>query len=227
MRQFSTRRGVFDVPQRFLLIALLARTNEHPKFSCHLVRLPSQQFLKIRVILTTRTIQRDHFFISHCHPSEEGFPEEVEMETVEADAGQSDADSLASVVIRKISTTPPRSRLPPSRNDVLIPAAVLENLREMAEDVTLSIEIKRHMLDTVIFMRMHRAVAGGVSPRATKDFELLVRLFCLLLLRCLTPSADGASSRNCICIDRCSIQMPFPVARSRFCDTIISEFGTV
>lgn len=118
------------------------------------------------------------------------------METVEADAGQSDADSLASVVIRKISTTPPRSRLPPSGNGVLIPAAVLENLREMAEDVTISIEIKRHILDTVIFMRMHRAVAGGVSPRATKDFELLVRLFrllflLLLLLRCLTPPRCG------------------------------------
>lgn len=143
-------------------------------------------------MLTTRAIQRDHFFISHYHPSEEGFPEEVEMETVEAEVGQSDADSLASVVIRKSSTTPPlqrNSRLPPSGNSVLIPAAVLEDLREMAEDVTISIEIKRHILDTVIFMRMHRAVAGGVSPRATKDFELLVRLFCLL--RCLIPPPCG------------------------------------
>lgn len=145
---------------------------------------------------------------------------------MEAEAGQSDVDSLASVVIRKISTTPPlqrNSRLPPSGNSVLIPEAVLENLREMAEDVTISIEIKRHILDTVIFMRMHRAVAGGASPRATKDFELLVRLFCLLPC-CFFFSVRMA---NYICIDSCSIQMSFPVARSRFCDPIISEFGVV
>lgn len=105
---------------------------------------------------------------------------ETETTEAEAEAGQSDTDSLASVVIRKLSTTPPlqrNSRLPPSGNGVLIPVAVLDNLREMAEDVTVSIEIKRHILDIVIFIRMHRAVAGGASARATKDFELLVRLF--------------------------------------------------
>lgn len=106
------------------------------------------------------------------------------METAEAEAHQSDADSLASVVIRRLSATPPLQRnlrLPLSRNDVFIPAAVLDNLREMAEDVTVNIEIKRHIIDIVIFMRMHRAVAGGASARATKDFELLVRLFRPLL----------------------------------------------
>lgn len=140
-------------------------------------------------MLTAWSIQRDHFFISHYHPSEEGFPEEVEME---AGAHQSDADSLASVVIRKFSTTPPlqrNSRLP-SGNGALIPAAVLDNLREMADDVTVSIEIKRHIIDIVIFMRMHRAVAGGASARATKDFELLVRLFYPPHSCCFCPSVQ-------------------------------------
>lgn len=115
----------------------------------------------------------------------------------EAEAHQSDADSLASIVIRRLSATPPlqrNSRLPPSGNDVLIPAAVLDNLREMAEDVTVSIEIKRHIIDIVIFMRMHRAVAGGASARATKDFELLVRLFDsspAVLVRILLPFEIG------------------------------------
>lgn len=97
-----------------------------------------------------------------------------------AEAEQSDTNSLASVVIRKLSTTPPlqrNSRFPPSGNGVSIPAAVLDNLKAMAEDVTIGIEIKRHMLDIVIFLRMHRAIAGGASARATKDFELLVRYF--------------------------------------------------
>lgn len=130
--------------------------------------------------MLTEQMQRDHFFISHYHPSEEGFPEEVEKEAkAAAEAEQSDTDSLASVVIRKLSTTPPlqrNSRFPPG-NGVLIPPATLDNLKAMAEDVTVSTEIKRHILDTVIFLRMHRAVAGGASPRATKDLELLVRYF--------------------------------------------------
>lgn len=47
-RQFSTRKGVFDVPQRFLLIALLVRANEYPNLSSHLVRLPSDAFLRYK-----------------------------------------------------------------------------------------------------------------------------------------------------------------------------------
>lgn len=39
----------------------------------------------------------------------------------------------------------------------------------------MSTEIKRYMMDIVVFLRMHRAVAGGVSAKATKDFEFLVR----------------------------------------------------
>ena len=35
--------------------------------------------------------------------------------------------------------------------------------------------VKRYLHDIVVFLRMHRAVHGGVSPQATKDFENLVR----------------------------------------------------
>ena len=45
----------------------------------------------------------------------------------------------------------------------------------MADDVTVGVEIRRYMFDLVVFLRMHRAVAGGISTRATKDFEELVR----------------------------------------------------
>lgn len=166
-RQFSTRKGAFEVPERFLFIAMLAESNKPPTITNHL---------------------RDHFFISHYHPSEEGFPEDVERESAEGEEGEemegerSDSDSLASVVIRKLSTTPPLrrdSRFPRSGNGILVPAAVVESLKTMAGDVTVSIEIKRHIIDIVIFIRNHRAVAGGASARATKDFELLVR--------CLSP----------------------------------------
>ena len=51
------------------------------------------------------------------------------------------------------------------------------------------IRVRRYVQDIIVFLRMHRAVAAGVSPQATKAFELLVR--CLAPLHGLsyaTPS---------------------------------------
>ncbi|PWW79588.1 hypothetical protein C7212DRAFT_350435 [Tuber magnatum] len=77
-KRFCTRKKNFHhAPDRFLLIALLGRPNGESSLSGHLC---------------------DYFFISHHHPSDEGFPEEVER-GVEFE--QSDVDSLTSVVIRK------------------------------------------------------------------------------------------------------------------------------
>jgi hypothetical protein len=91
---------------------------------------------------------------------------------------QSDTDSLASVV-RRVAPTPPfgNSRFPFFGKDVLIPKPVVDTIKAMADDVAVSIEIKRYMLDLIVFLRMHRAVCGGISTRATKDFEELVRYF--------------------------------------------------
>jgi hypothetical protein len=58
---------------------------------------------------------------------------------------------------------------------VPIPEAIIDRIRRMADDVVVSTEVRRYMLDLVVFLRMHRAVGGGVSARATRDFELLIR----------------------------------------------------
>jgi MoxR-like ATPase len=73
-----------------------------------------------------------------------------------------------------------------------MPQAVINSISEYANDVTISTEVKRYLLDIVVFLRMHRAVAGGVSPQATKDFELLVKFVYLtlsyrLVLTCRIP----------------------------------------
>ena len=52
-------------------------------------------------------------------------------------------------------------------------------LREQASRVIISTEIKRYLQNIAVFLRMHRAIASGVTPQATKDFELLAR--------CLAP----------------------------------------
>jgi MoxR-like ATPase len=51
------------------------------------------------------------------------------------------------------------------------------------------IEVKAYMQNVVTFLKMHRAVAGGTTPQATRHFDLLVR--CLAPLHGLdfaTPS---------------------------------------
>ena len=57
----------------------------------------------------------------------------------------------------------------------LISFQELENLSALAGAAHVSTEIKRYMMDIVVFLRMHRAVAGGISAKATKDFEYLVK----------------------------------------------------
>ncbi|CUS09641.1 unnamed protein product, partial [Tuber aestivum] len=167
-KRFCTRNKNFHyAPDRFLLIALLRRPNGESSLSSHLC---------------------DYFFISHHHPAHEGFPEEVELEV---ESEQSDVDSLASV-IRKVSTTPPPfggSRFPQVRKNILVPKDIVDTIKSMADDVTVGIEIRRYMFDLTVFLRMHRAVAGGISARATKDFEELVRQVSTstYVLLCLAP----------------------------------------
>ena len=51
----------------------------------------------------------------------------------------------------------------------------IQVLNKFAESVTISIDVKRYLYDVLIFLRRHRAVAGGITPLATKHFELLAR----------------------------------------------------
>jgi hypothetical protein len=48
-------------------------------------------------------------------------------------------------------------------------------LRQLSEDVTISAEVNRYMQDVVVFLRLNRAVSGGVSPKATIYLDRLVR----------------------------------------------------
>lgn len=102
-----------------------------------------------------------------------------------------EADSVSSVIIRK-----PGSRLSsfmgssgqkllfsnqvccqsyPVHSKRLISLQELENLSALADAAHVSTEIKRYMMDIIVFLRMHRAVASGISAKATKDFEYLVK----------------------------------------------------
>ena len=51
----------------------------------------------------------------------------------------------------------------------------IENLTQLANKAFVGADVKRYMADIVVFLRMHRAVAGGISAGASRYFEWLVK----------------------------------------------------
>ncbi|KAI5850894.1 hypothetical protein BZA05DRAFT_399118 [Tricharina praecox] len=169
-RKITTTAGTtVVVPERFLIIALMAKMSGRLRLLSHL---------------------QEQFFISHHHsPPDSGDGDDDDASYTETDTDSisynrqlhtrpptaSDTSSLASVVIRKYPSfqPPPQPETPP------IPAEIITETRALAADVCVSTEIRRYLLDIIVFLRMHRAVRGGVTAQATVDFELLVR--------CLAP----------------------------------------
>ncbi|KAI5811092.1 hypothetical protein DFH27DRAFT_531396 [Peziza echinospora] len=148
-----TRKEVYTAPERFLFIALVAKTQSNPTLNPHLC---------------------DQLFISHYHD-----PSDLAEDDI------TDQDSATSVIIRK-----PDSNLFNSvPQNLLFSSQELDTLTNLAETAHLSTEIKRYIMDIIVFLRMHRGVAGGISAKATKDFEHLVKCLCPLNgLQFATPS---------------------------------------
>lgn len=51
----------------------------------------------------------------------------------------------------------------------------ITSLREAARQVEVDIDVTRYQMNIVSFLRMHRAVAQGITPAATKHFQQLMR----------------------------------------------------
>ena len=51
----------------------------------------------------------------------------------------------------------------------------IKTLADLSREAGVSIEVKRYLHNILTFLRLHRAVGGGVSPRATQHFNLLVK----------------------------------------------------
>ena len=66
-----------------------------------------------------------------------------------------------------------------------------------SQAVSISTEVLAYMQHVLTFLRMHRAVGGGVTPRATRLFQMLVR--CMVSLHGLeyaTPSLVALAARK-------------------------------
>lgn len=104
----------------------------------------------------------DHIFISHFHDPEDGYPNCDEIDD--------DGDSISSVITKKT-----KDKVPNVSHDPLFPGKELDTLIQLSEGVKISVECKRYLQDIPSFLRLHRAVAGGISPLATRHFEKLVK----------------------------------------------------
>jgi MoxR-like ATPase len=127
----------------------------------------------------------DHLFLSHLHTLEEGFPNTEESSEWIED------DKVSTSSIRRVASFTVPALAP------VFSAEELAKLAALKDEVVLSVEVKRYLHDVLTFLRFHRAVESGVSPRATRHFELLVK--CLAPLHGLpfaTPSLVTLAARK-------------------------------
>ncbi|KAL9138407.1 MAG: hypothetical protein Q9175_000390 [Cornicularia normoerica] len=109
---------------------------------------------------------RDHLFLSHYHSQEDGFANLEEASEWTDDDGA----SISSVIHR--STTQ-------HSQDLVLPHSFtqqeIRHLAEQSEKINLSAEIKAYQQNIISFLRLHRAVGSGVSPRATQHLNILIK----------------------------------------------------
>lgn len=169
-----TRTSVQTAPKTFMLIAVLgAESGGEARVTPHL---------------------NDFFYVSHwVDPDEEGFAhldgdDESSLassyDEVHKGQGSDDTASLASTasVVKRRSRASgslfrsPRSTFTnsPSKPPVF-PSDVISDLRQLSLRVSVDIDVTRYLMNIISFLRMHRAVAGGVTPQATRHFQTLVK----------------------------------------------------
>lgn len=80
----------------------------------------------------------------------------------------------------------------------LLSDSEIAHLAHLAQhDVSVDIDVRRYQMNIVAFLRMHRAVSGGVTPQATKHFELLMRSLAPLHgLDFVTPALVGLAAKK-------------------------------
>ncbi|RKU42480.1 hypothetical protein DL546_005566 [Coniochaeta pulveracea] len=135
------------------------------------------------------------FYLAHRHdPEEDGYPNLEEEEAVKDDGDGEETPRDGSIAaLRRDSETSTRStssvvkqthsalRRPSyttaeaSTLQPMITDADISHLAQQTTKVQLSIDVARYQMNIVSFLRMHRAVGGGITPTATKHFEGLMK----------------------------------------------------
>ncbi|KAJ5246685.1 hypothetical protein N7468_001668 [Penicillium chermesinum] len=129
----------------------------------------------------------DNLFISHFHDHLSSYTHQEE------DDWNSEGEASTSSVIHTPGLTPDISKNIGPKVD----QQMIEALRTACETVTTSAEVTRYMQDIVVFLRLSRAVAGGISARANFQFIQLSRMLAPLHgIDYLTPSIVVLAARK-------------------------------
>ncbi|KAF1934916.1 hypothetical protein EJ02DRAFT_362647 [Clathrospora elynae] len=125
-------------------------------------------FIALNETGTTRLTMHlnDQFFISHKHQAEDGLPNLEELQEKEP---ASDDDVSTSSVVHTL----PYAHAKQKPQIVLFLPEDLTHLTSLTTEVKISSEVRAYLHNIVVFMRLHRAVAGGISALATKHFNTL------------------------------------------------------
>ncbi|KAF3384663.1 hypothetical protein F1880_002442 [Penicillium rolfsii] len=125
----------------------------------------------------------DHLFVSHFYSWVDGFV------YLEDDDWLSDSQLSASSVIHKPSYQ--------QKISAKIDETMMEKLREASKSVTTSAEVVRYIQDIVVFLRLSRAVGGGVSAKANFQLTRFAQLLAPLHgVDYLTPSIVALAARK-------------------------------
>ncbi|KAF1933301.1 uncharacterized protein M421DRAFT_52318 [Didymella exigua CBS 183.55] len=162
-----TRTAVYAAPRPFLLVALNELNTT--RLSMHL---------------------NDQFFMSHKHNFEDSLPN---LEEQHQKAQVLDDDQSTSSVIR----TPPFVSAKSASLAALFSAEDLATFNARMAKVKISSEVRAYLHNIVVFMRLHRAVAGGISALSTRHFSTLAYALAPLHgLDYISPSTVALAARK-------------------------------
>lgn len=175
-----TRTSVQTAPKTFMLVAVLgAESGGEARVTPHL---------------------NDFFYVAHwVDADEEGFAhldrddgasisssrlgQEAGKDGGGGSGGKDDASiaSTESVVKRRSRASGSQFRSPKSFSAAsftkppTFSQSETSHLRQLALRVAVDIDLTRYQMNIVAFLRMHRAVGGGITPQATRHFEMLMK----------------------------------------------------
>ncbi|KAF4120819.1 hypothetical protein GMORB2_2823 [Geosmithia morbida] len=163
-----TRTSAYSVPKPFLFIPVLGAESGG---QAHVARHVN-----------------DHFFLSHWHDPDEGLVN-LDGDVDEYGYGSSRGDDDTASTTESVVKTNPAVWDVQQAEAIITPNKDIDHLDRLQSQVNTDIEVTRYQNNVISFLRMHRAVADGISPAATKHLELLSR--CLAPLHGLTFVTPG------------------------------------